>query len=204
MQHWPAFATNALSNEAFLEGLARCKEADLCQAVGVSNFNEERLRKSARTLGNRGISLASNQIQYSLLYRKPETNGVLEACREYGVTPVAYSPLNQGVLTGKYSTSNPPPGARGFLYNNSRLEQVQELLDLVKEVGDRHGKNMAEVSINWCLCKGTLPIPGVKRPSHVVAAAGACGWRLEEGEILELDKVSLKAGNSTGAPFENW
>ena len=61
-----------------------------------------------------------------------------------------------------------------------------------------------QVSLNWCLCKDTLPIPGVKRPTHVAAAAGALGWRLDEGEVAELDKISLRVGNSTGAPFENW
>ncbi len=88
MQHWPGFLLNAFSNDAHLEGLIRVKEAGLAKAVGVSNFNAGRLRKAAATLQARGVALASNQVQYSLLYRTPETNGVLDVCREYGITLV--------------------------------------------------------------------------------------------------------------------
>lgn len=93
MQHWPGFFLNAFSNDAFLEGLVRCRQQGLCQAVGVSNFNAQRLRAAHRRLAQDGVPLASNQVQYSLVYRGPERNGVLETCRELGVTLVAYSPL---------------------------------------------------------------------------------------------------------------
>lgn len=73
------------------------------QTVGVSNFNAQRVRNAAATLQQRGTVLSSNQVQYSLLYRRPDTNGVMEACREAGVTLVAYSPLCQGLLTGGWA-----------------------------------------------------------------------------------------------------
>jgi aryl-alcohol dehydrogenase-like predicted oxidoreductase len=75
IQHWPGFALNAFSNDAYLEGLARCAEQGLTRAVGVSNFNAKRVRGAARALEARGTVLSSNQVQYSLLYRAPETNG---------------------------------------------------------------------------------------------------------------------------------
>jgi aryl-alcohol dehydrogenase-like predicted oxidoreductase len=75
IQHWPGFALNAFSNDAYLEGLARCVEQGLTQAVGVSNFNAQRVGNAAKALKARGTVLSSNQVQYSLLYRKPETNG---------------------------------------------------------------------------------------------------------------------------------
>ena len=100
MIHWPGFFLNAFSNDAYIEGLGMCVEQGLTDAVGVSNFSTDRLRRAHEQLQKRGVGLASNQVQYSLLYRKPETNGVMETCRELGVTLVAYSPIAQGLLTG--------------------------------------------------------------------------------------------------------
>jgi len=74
-QHWPGFFISAFSNDAYLEGLARCVEQGLTRTVGVSNFNQDRMRGAAKVLKSRGTVLSSNQVQYSLLYRKPEKNG---------------------------------------------------------------------------------------------------------------------------------
>lgn len=100
MIHWPGFLINGFFNDKYVEGLGLCIERDLAEAVGVSNFNESRIRKAHEQLEKRGIPLASNQVQYSLLYRKPETNGVMEACKELGITLIAYTPMAQGLLTG--------------------------------------------------------------------------------------------------------
>ena len=62
MQHWPGFLVNAYSNDSYLEGLIKCKEQGLADAIGVSNFNAQRLRGAARRLKQAGIPLASNQV----------------------------------------------------------------------------------------------------------------------------------------------
>lgn len=205
MIHWPGFALNAFSNDAYLEGLAACAQQGLCQAVGVSNFNQDRTRKAGKFLESKGLCLASNQVQYSLLYRAPETNGVMEACREYGTTLVAYSPLCQGLLTGKYQPAGQKPsGPRGFLFNDNRIREVLPLLSVLKAIGDERGKSMAQVSLNWTICKGALPIPGVKNVKQLEEVVGSVGWRLTEGEVAELDKISARTPAGTGAPFENW
>jgi diketogulonate reductase-like aldo/keto reductase len=61
-----------------------------------------------------------------------------------------------------------------------------------------------QVALNWVICKGALPIPGAKNKRQVDEIAGAVGWRLEEGEILELEKAADKIPTPLGAPFENW
>lgn len=104
----PGFGLNAFSNDAYVDGLIQVKEQGLAQALGVSNFNKDRTRAAAKKLEAAGYCLASNQVQYSLLYRAAERNGVMEACREYGVTPVAYSPMCQGLLTGELALSLGP------------------------------------------------------------------------------------------------
>lgn len=118
----PGFLLNTFSNDAYLEGLADCVDEGLTQAVGVSNFNEDRLRFAHRILAARGIPLASNQVQYSLLYRKPEHNGVLKTCKELGVTVCAYGPLSQGVLTGRISYAC---ALFSFLCTDSSCAQLQ-------------------------------------------------------------------------------
>lgn len=205
MIHWPGFALQAFSNEAFVDGLAMCKEQGLCDAVGVSNFNAERLLSASEQLGRRGIVVASNQVQYSLMYRAPETNGVLGACREKGITLVAYSPLAQGILTGKYTKSNRPTGPRAATFSDARIESVQPLLSLMRDIGTAHGnKTPSQIALNWNICKGTLPIPGAKNVDQLAEAAGALGWRMDDAEVAALDEASSRVLPFPGAPFENW
>src|SRR5262249_6112696 len=104
--HWPSLP---LSVETWAEALADAVEAGLTRAVGVSNYDVDQMRRTHGVLAKRCIPLASNQVEYNLLDRSPERNGVFDACRELGVTLIAYSPLAMGMLTGKYTPENPPP-----------------------------------------------------------------------------------------------
>lgn len=204
MQHWPGFFLNAFSNDAYLNGLAKCKDMGLADAIGVSNFNKSRLREAHEKLAGKGVVLASNQVQYSLIYRAPESNGVMDTCKELGITLVAYSPLAQGLLTGKYSLNNKPTGPRKGFFTDEKLRQVEPLVGLMKEVGQGHGnKTPAQVAINWTICKGALPIPGVKTVGQAEEVIGSIGWRLNEDEIASLEKTA-QGITSLGAPFENW
>ncbi len=207
IQHWPGFFLNAFSNQATLEGLQMCLDSGKTEAVGVSNFNERRVREAAKFFEGKGGCLSSNQVQYSLLYREPERNGVLEACREYGVSLVAYSPLCQGMLTGKYSRDRIPEGPRSMYFKESRFREVQVLIDLLAAVSEETGRSNTQIALKWLMQKDELvvPIPGVRNARQVEEIAGACGdWRLSEGVMAELDAVSGRIPSSTGAPFEAW
>ena len=132
-------------------------------------------------------------MEYSLINRKVEKNGLLKSCQEQGITLIAYSPLGQGILTGKYSPKRPLPGIRGWRYARSLLEKVQPLLGLMVEIGQAHGgKSAAQVALNWVICKGALPIPGAKNLRQVQENLGALGWRLVEAEVAALDEASDK------------
>ena len=106
--------------------MADAVAAGKVRAVGVSNYSAEQMRIAHAALAERGVPLASNQVQYSLLHRQPETNGVLDACRELGVTLIAYQPLASGALTGKYLAGTRPAGLRRFmpLFRRNRRESV--------------------------------------------------------------------------------
>jgi len=104
------FPNARLSIPKLMDRLADAVEAGKVKAVGVSNYSAEQMRTAHEALARHGIPLASNQVEYSLLHRQPETNGVLDACRELGITLMAYTPLAGGLLTGKYSSQNRPGG----------------------------------------------------------------------------------------------
>lgn len=177
--------------ERWAEALAEVVEAGLVRAVGVSNYNEEQMRRTYSVLSNRGIPLASNQLDYSLLNRKVERSGLLKACRELNITLIAYSPLAQGILTGKYTPEHTPPGVRGRRDNRARLEKVEPLIRQLREIGRVNGgKTPSQVALNWCICKGTLPIPGAKNAHQALDNAGALGWQLTEEEVAVLDRAS--------------
>ena len=109
------FPSRRVSIPKLMHLMADAVEAGKVRAVGVSNYSAAEMRLAHAELAKRGIPLASNQVQYSLLYRKPEVDGVLDACRELGITLIAYSPLAMGALTGKYSAKTRATGFRRFL-----------------------------------------------------------------------------------------
>jgi aryl-alcohol dehydrogenase-like predicted oxidoreductase len=182
-----------LAVETWANALADAVEAGLTRAVGVSNYNVGQTMRTHAILMKRGIPLASNQVEYSLLNRKPETSGLVEVCRDLGVTIIAYSPIAKGMLTGKYTPDNLPTGMRARMYNREYLGKIQPLIELLKEIGQAHeGKTPSQVSLNWLICKGALPIPGAKNLRQAQENFGALGWRLSEDEVQALEKVSYQ------------
>ena len=177
------------SHRAMAAALAVPYRAGLIKAVGVSNYSEREMRALHGALAALGIPLATNQVEYSLLRTMPETNGLLRACRELGVVVLAYSPLAQGRLTGKYTASNPPPGSRQF--SDYPMQEIEPVVVELRRIGERYGdKTPAQVALNWLICKGAVPIPGAKNAAQAEQNAGALGWRLSDDDVRLLDRVS--------------
>jgi aryl-alcohol dehydrogenase-like predicted oxidoreductase len=177
------------SHAAMADALAAAHSAGLVKTVGVSNYSERETRAIHAALAQRGIRLATNQVEYSLLRTRPETSGLLRACRALGVVMLAYSPLGQGRLTGKYSAGNPPPGKRNF--SAYPMGEIDPLVAELRRLGDRRGgKTASQVALNWLMCKGVIPIPGAKNGTQAEQNAGALGWRLSEDEIAALDRCA--------------
>ena len=187
--HWPF---PPFPVEHWVEALAEAKQNGLARAVGVSNYNKNQMQRAYTVLAKYNIPLASNQVEYSLLDRRIEKNGVLQRANELGIRIISYSPLAKGILTGKYSSENPPPGVRGRQYSGI-LREVQPLLRLMTEIGqDLGGKTYAQIALNWLICKGTLPIPGAKNAKQAEMNAGSLGWRLTDEQVKLLDVASDK------------
>jgi len=193
--HWPY---TFLSVDALMDALAEAVRSGKVRAVGVSNYGADLMRRAHARLARHDIPLASNQVHYNLLHRKPEKNGVLDVCRELNVALIAYSPLEQGLLTGKYrivagqtiSVSGQRRFSRSF--RASQLRKIEPLLQTMEEIAKAHGKAMGQVALNWLLLKDELivPIPGAKNVKQASENAGAIGWRLTREEFERIDVAS--------------
>ncbi|ESW18288.1 hypothetical protein PHAVU_006G028400 [Phaseolus vulgaris] len=198
--HWPG----VWGNEGYIDGLGDAVEKGLVKAVGVSNYNEKRLREAYEKLKKRGIPLATNQVNYSLIYRAPEENGVKSVCDELGITIIAYSPIAQGALSGKYTPDKPPSGPRGRIYTPEFLTRLQPLLNKITEIGEKYDKTPTQVSLNWLVAQGNVvPIPGAKTKEQAKEFLGALGWRLTDEEVAELRSLASEIKPVIGFPVEN-
>jgi aryl-alcohol dehydrogenase-like predicted oxidoreductase len=176
--------------ENLMEAMAEAVKEGLTRTVGVSNYNQTQMLRAYSALARKDVPLAANQVTYSLLNREIEKNGLLARCKELGVRLIAYSPIEKGILTGKYSAENPQPGMRGQRYGGLLLK-IGPLLKLMTQIGQEHGgKSKTQVALNWCICKETLPIPGAKNAKQAEENAGALGWKLTGEEVAKLDEAS--------------
>jgi aryl-alcohol dehydrogenase-like predicted oxidoreductase len=184
-----------ISIPALMNRVADAVEAGKVKAVGVSNYSAEQMREAHAALAKRGMPLASNQVQYSLVYRKPEVDGTLDACRELGITLIAYSPLGMGALTGKYSAQHRAGGFfRRILPNFSRraMDTVQPVLNLLREIGERYSKTPSQVALRWLIENPiVLPIPGAKNGRQAAENAGALSFSLTPEEVEALSQATL-------------
>lgn len=188
--HWPA---PLIAAPQLMDALADAVAEGKVRAVGVSNYSADQMRRAHELLAKRGVPLASNQVEYSLLHRVPEKNGVLAACRELNITLIAYSPLASGMLGGKYSVSTRPEGVRKYQprFRPAALRAYAPVDGLLREIGTGHGgKTSAQVALNWLMQRGVLPIPGAKNARQAAANAGALGWTLAADEIDALDQIT--------------
>ncbi|WVZ59601.1 hypothetical protein U9M48_009719 [Paspalum notatum var. saurae] len=190
--HWSTANYAPLQERALWDGLVEMYEKGLVRAVGVSNYGPKQLLKIQSYLDSKGVPLSSAQVQFSLLSMGEEQMELKTVCDSLGIRLIAYSPLGLGMLTGKYDVSNLPKGPRSVLFRQI-LPGLESLLSCLRKIADKKGKTMSQVAINWCICKGTIPIPGVKTVRHVEENLGALGWRLSPDEISELESAAMAA-----------
>lgn len=195
--HWP-YALMRL--DALMDMMALAVRIGKIRAVGVSNFSAKQMRQAAARLARYDIPLASNEVHYNLLYRRPEVDGVLEACRELNVALIAYQPLASGLLkaqeadSSSASTSSTRPGLRSVFgkREQKRQEQMKLLQATLGEIARTHAKTESQVALNWLLQRDghIIPIPGSTSADHVAENVGALDWQLSEDEFAALDQAS--------------
>jgi aryl-alcohol dehydrogenase-like predicted oxidoreductase len=195
--HWPwSFS----SPETEMQVMADLVDAGKIRAVGVSNYSAERMRRAYTALANRGVPLASNQVHYSLLDRGIEHNGILDTASELGMTIICWSPLNSGLLSGKYH-KNPDlldrtrPGQQMRL--RRQIAKTGPLIEVLDDIAMARGATVARVALNWLItspggrrCDSVVAIPGATNTRQVEENAGAMAFTLSDNEIQRIDQAS--------------
>ena len=188
--HWSTARYAPWQEGPLVDGLADLVREGAVESLGVSNVGPQRLRQLHKRLQDQGVQLSSVQVQLSLLAPQPlQPQGVAEACRELGITLIAYSPLALGLLAG----SQPKTAARRSLFR--RLEpQLEPLRATMSEIASSHRGGLAAVALNWCRAHGAMPIPGLRTPEQVDATATALNWEMTRNERAALDAHALREG----------
>ncbi len=178
---------------AVMDVLADAVHNGQVRAVGVSNFSTSEMCEAHAALERRGVPLATNQVHYSLLHRAPEVDGVLETCRARGVTLLAYSPLEQGLLTGKYTLATLPCDSRAEAawFSPDNVAAAQAVIAALGAIAAAHEVDAAAVALAWLLAKpGVVPLAGAKTGVQAARNAKALDVTLSAADLAKLNAVS--------------
>lgn len=195
--HFPVGSFSSLRSQ--VRAMARLTVAGKIRAVGVSNFSARQMEMAHAVLAERGIPLASNQIQINLLHRKLETNGVLETARRLGVTLIAYSPLASGMLTGKFHDDRSLVAAMPLLrrmingFTTRRLDRTTPLIDAMRDIAGTHQATVSQIALAWLITyygDTVVAIPGASKPHQATEAARAMRIELSPEETSKLADLS--------------
>jgi len=179
-----------------MEEMIKLVKDNKIKAVGISNFSAAQMRTAFEVLEKHDIPLAANQVNYSLVKRKIEKNGVLDTAKELGVTITAYTPLGAGLLTGKYH-ENPELLDKKFsflrLVAKRNFEQSKPLIQSIKQIADAHKVLSGQVALNWLITYSrdtVVAIPGATKIGHAKESAGAMNFELSKSELQEISDAS--------------
>ena len=163
--------------------------------IGVSNHNLAEIRQADGILRVHGLRLSAVQNHYSLINRSSEDSGILDYCRENDIVFFSYMVLEQGALSGKYDTQHPmPEGSDRASVYNPVLGKLETLNAAMKKLADKYHVAVAQIPVAWAIAKGTLPIIGVTKVSHVEDAAKAARITLSADEVKELEQLADTLG----------
>jgi aryl-alcohol dehydrogenase-like predicted oxidoreductase len=163
----------------WMRAMARAVKTGKIRAVGISNCTVTQMRDAAGVLARYGIPLAAHQVHYSLLHRTPETDGVLDACRQMDVALVAYRPIGQGALSAGSPAGSVRPALAGTL----------------RDVAATRNATAGQVALAWLLKRDdhVIAIPGATAPEHVRENSGALSLDLSQAEFDAIERVSAPA-----------
>jgi len=196
--HNPLSRSN-LSNQ--LARMMELKSEGKIRSIGVSNFSKKRMLRSNKILLDKGDCLASNQVRYSLLDRRIEFNGLLESAKENNITIIAYSPLEQGILTGKFHKDpdliKSRTGPRKFMraFTKKGLVKSLPLIQLLEKIADKYSATASQIALNWTINfhgKTIVAIPGTTKPRQAEANAKAMNIKMTQSEFDEIDNISMR------------
>ena len=182
-----------------MTAMAKLVKQGKIKHVGVSNFTAEKMREADRVLREHGLRLASNQVKYSLLDRRIEQNGILDTAKELGVAIIAYSPLEQGILSGKFH-KNPAlvksitgPRKFGAAFRATGMQKSKPLIDVLEQLALQYNASPTQIALNWMIhAHGdtVFAIPGASKVHHAEENVKAMQFSMTTSEIATITAVS--------------
>jgi aryl-alcohol dehydrogenase-like predicted oxidoreductase len=184
------------SLEAQLNAMASLVENGKIRSIGVSNFSAEQMRKSHAFLEQKGLPLASNQVNYSLLNRKIERTRVLDTAKELGITIISWGPLQSGLLTGKYHKhpellKNVPWVRRRII--KSKLDESQGLITELDNIAKEHETTISQIALSWLVNyhgETVVAIPGASSASQVKTNGETTSLNLSQSDLDAIANMS--------------
>ena len=180
----------AVRDGTIMRGMRALQRIGLVDEVGVSNYSLKRWRAAEAALRTRVLS---NQVQYSLARRSPEADLVPYA-QEHGRLVIAYSPLAQGLLSGRYHQDNRPANrvrAGNTLFLPENLERASGLLATLREVADAHSATPAQIALAWAIRNdAVVAIPGASSVEQLESNVAAADIELADDEYGALSAAS--------------
>lgn len=194
---------NPMNVEKWTPDLIPLFKSGQIKAIGVSNHSLAEIKRANEILAAEGLKISAVQNHFSLLHRSSERAGILDYCKENGITFYAYMVLEQGALTGRYDVAHPFPDGtdRGEAYN-PHLTEIESLVDALRKTGEKHNASPSQIATAWAIAKGTLPIIGVTNVKQVEEAAAAAHIQLTAAEVGFLEKLGDKTGVHTLREWE--
>ncbi|MGG4444607.1 aldo/keto reductase [Brevibacillus fortis] len=182
-----------------MKEMAKLVKQGKIQNVGVSNFSAKSMREADRVLREHGLRLISNQVKYSLLDRRIEQNGILDTAKELGVAIIAYSPLEQGILSGKFH-ANPAlvqsiTGPRKWTsaFRSAGLKKSQPLITVLEELARSYHASATQIALNWLIHahgETVFAIPGASKVHHAEENVKAMRFSLKLSELKDITEAS--------------
>lgn len=182
-----------------MKQMASLIESGKIRYAGVSNFDAAKMGEAHNVLKSHGFTLASNQVKYSLADRRIERNGVLNTAKELGISIIAYSPLEQGILTGKFH-KNPDlikkmsgPRKHFSHFKPAALKCTQPLIDLLDKLALEYSVSASQIALNWTVHyhgETVVAIPGASKKHHAEENIGTLAFKLSQKHLDEIDRVS--------------
>lgn len=200
----------------YMDVMAELVKEGKILSVGVCNFSGSQIRQAAEALSRHGVPLSAAMVGYNILRRYPETNGVFDICKEFGITLIPYAPLAEGSLTGKYRGKRVPlkywvtsyfghldmtkerndgvPFLKR-LFSTPRecdVKRMEPILTEMERIGNAHGKTIAQVAINWLITTpevNVFPIPGMRKRRQAEDNFGAVDWAMTAEEREQINQA---------------
>ena len=187
--HWPCVYEQVPLSET-MKALEKLWKSGKIRAIGVSNFAIRDLKEARSALSKTDI--VSNQVQYSMIHREIEKE-VLPYCQKEKITVLAWAPLGEGALTGKYSKGHTPKDPfreHHHFFTPGNIRAIAKLVEKLEKIGKARGVTPSQVALNWLLKKsGVVPIPGAKNPKQAGQNARAIGWTLSAAEMSRITEA---------------